>query len=52
MVLEVPPLVAHQKYFASDKADAQTANAVQIFGGSGYIRGFEVERLYSNAKIT
>ena len=29
-----------------------TANAVQIFGGSGYIRGFEVERLYRDAKIT
>jgi alkylation response protein AidB-like acyl-CoA dehydrogenase len=29
-----------------------TGNAVQIFGGSGYIRGFEVERLYRDAKIT
>jgi alkylation response protein AidB-like acyl-CoA dehydrogenase len=29
----------------------QTANAVQVFGGSGYIRGFEVERLYRDAKI-
>ena len=35
-----------------DMAVAQTANAVQIFGGSGYIRGFEVERLYRDAKIT
>ena len=52
MVLEVNPLVAHQKCFASDMALAQTANAVQIFGGSGYIQGFEVERLYSDAKIT
>jgi len=40
------------KCFASDMAVAQTANAVQIFGGSGYIRGFEVERLYRDAKIT
>ncbi|MCG8307564.1 MAG: acyl-CoA dehydrogenase family protein [Cytophagales bacterium] len=40
------------KYFASDTAVKQTANAVQIFGGSGYIRGFEVERLYRDAKIT
>lgn len=40
------------KCFASDVAVAQTANAVQIFGGSGYIRGFEVERLYRDAKIT
>jgi hypothetical protein len=31
---------------------AHTANAVQIHGGSGYIRGFEVERLYRDAKIT
>jgi len=40
------------KYFAADTAVAQTANAVQIFGGSGYINGFEVERLYRDAKIT
>ncbi|WP_315833695.1 acyl-CoA dehydrogenase family protein [Bradyrhizobium prioriisuperbiae] len=40
------------KCFAGDMAVAQTANAVQIFGGSGYIRGFEVERLYRDAKIT
>jgi alkylation response protein AidB-like acyl-CoA dehydrogenase len=40
------------KCFASDMAVMQTANAVQIFGGSGYIRGFEVERLYRDAKIT
>ena len=40
------------KCFAGDIAVAHTANAVQIFGGSGYIRGFEVERLYRDAKIT
>ena len=40
------------KCFASDIAVARTADAVQIFGGSGYIRGFEVERLYRDAKIT
>ena len=40
------------KLYAGDMAVAQTANAVQIFGGSGYIRGFEVERLYRDAKIT
>ena len=39
------------KLAAGDTAVAQTANAVQIFGGSGYIRGFEVERLYRDAKI-
>lgn len=40
------------KCLAGDVAVQHTANAVQIFGGSGYIRGFEVERLYRDAKIT
>ena len=40
------------KCFAGDTAVARTADAVQVFGGSGYIRGFEVERLYRDAKIT
>jgi alkylation response protein AidB-like acyl-CoA dehydrogenase len=40
------------KCFAGDTAVLHSANAVQIFGGSGYIRGFEVERLYRDAKIT
>ncbi|MBL8700031.1 MAG: acyl-CoA dehydrogenase family protein [Alphaproteobacteria bacterium] len=40
------------KCFASDAAVAHTANAVQIYGGTGYIRGFEVERLFRDAKIT
>ena len=40
------------KCYAGDMAVEQTSNAVQIFGGSGYIRGFEVERLYRDAKIT
>ncbi|MBE0582325.1 MAG: acyl-CoA dehydrogenase family protein [Desulfofustis sp.] len=40
------------KCFASDVAVRQSAEAVQIFGGSGYIQGYEVERLYRDAKIT
>jgi alkylation response protein AidB-like acyl-CoA dehydrogenase len=43
---------AMAKCFASDAAVQHTSNAVQIFGGSGYIRGFEVERLFRDAKIT
>ncbi|MBV7396467.1 acyl-CoA dehydrogenase family protein [Mameliella sediminis] len=39
------------KCFAGDMVVQRTADAVQIFGGSGYIRGFEVERLYRDAKI-
>lgn len=40
------------KCFAGDAAVTHTSNAIQIFGGSGYIQGFEVERLYRDAKIT
>ena len=40
------------KCFASDAAVEHLANAVQIHGGIGYIRGIEVERLYRDAKIT
>jgi alkylation response protein AidB-like acyl-CoA dehydrogenase len=40
------------KCFASDAAVLHSANAVQIHGGSGYIRGVEVERLMRDAKIT
>ena len=40
------------KCFASDVAVARTADAVQLFGDMGYIRGgVEVERLYRDAKI-
>jgi alkylation response protein AidB-like acyl-CoA dehydrogenase len=40
------------KCFASDAAVAHTQNAVQVYGGMGYIRGVTVERLYRDAKIT
>ncbi len=40
------------KCFAADAAVARTADAVQIHGGTGYIRGVTVERLYRDAKIT
>lgn len=43
---------AMAKCFASDAAVAHTGEAVQVFGGSGYVRGMLVERLYRDAKIT
>jgi len=50
---ERPTLQASMaKCFASDAAVQHASSAVQIFGGSGYIRGLEVERLYRDAKIT
>jgi alkylation response protein AidB-like acyl-CoA dehydrogenase len=40
------------KMFASDTAMYVTTEAVQIHGGYGYIREFEVERMMRDAKIT
>ena len=43
---------AMAKMFASDTAMKITTNAVQIYGGYGYIRDYPVERLMRDAKIT
>lgn len=40
------------KNFASDVAMAVATDAVQIFGGYGYIREYPVEKLFRDAKIT
>src|SRR5215831_1638088 len=40
------------KNFASDVAMEVTTDAVQIFGGYGYIREYPVEKLFRDAKIT
>jgi len=40
------------KYFASEMAVDVTNEAVQIHGGYGYVREFDVERLYRDSKIT
>ncbi len=45
------PECAMAKCFAADAAVAHTSAAVQIHGGSGYVRGTLVERLYRDAKI-
>lgn len=43
---------AMAKVFASDTAMKVTVDAVQIFGGYGYIREYPVERMMRDAKIT
>lgn len=43
---------AMAKMFASDTAVAVADEALQIFGGTGYLKGMEVERFYRDAKIT
>jgi alkylation response protein AidB-like acyl-CoA dehydrogenase len=40
------------KCFASDTAMAVTVDAVQLFGGYGYVSDFPVERMMRDAKIT
>jgi alkylation response protein AidB-like acyl-CoA dehydrogenase/rubredoxin len=43
---------AMAKMYASDAAVSITNDAVQIFGGNGYLKGMDVERMYRDAKIT
>jgi alkylation response protein AidB-like acyl-CoA dehydrogenase len=40
------------KCFASDTAMSVTTDAVQLFGGYGYVQDFPVERMMRDAKIT
>ncbi len=40
------------KVYSSEVANAVAARAVQIFGGYGYSREYEVERLYRDARVT
>ena len=43
---------AMSKVFASDVAMRVTTDAVQIFGGVGYMRDYPVEKMMRDAKIT
>ena len=49
---EQRPLFAMAKLFASEKAVRHAADAIQIFGGYGYMREYGVERLLRDAKVT
>ena len=40
------------KYYATDVAMEVTTNAVQVFGGYGYMRDYPVEKYMRDAKIT
>ncbi len=48
----IAKLSAIAKTFASDVAMKVTTDAVQIFGGYGYMREYPVEKLMRDAKIT
>ncbi|MDO5715920.1 MAG: acyl-CoA dehydrogenase family protein [Tissierellia bacterium] len=43
---------AMAKLFASETAAFVVDEALQIFGGSGYIKGLPIERLYRDARVT
>jgi alkylation response protein AidB-like acyl-CoA dehydrogenase len=40
------------KLLASEAAMAVTTQAIQIFGGYGYVKDYAVERLFRDAKVT
>ena len=43
---------AMAKLYASDLANKVASDALQLYGGSGFIKGVDVERHYRDAKIT
>ena len=51
-VKNVGPASAAAKMFASDVAMEVTTNAVQIYGGYGYMRDYPIEKFMRDAKIT
>ena len=47
-----PAAASMAKLFASETAMWVTTQAIQIFGGYGYMRDYPVERLFRDAKVT
>lgn len=45
-------LASMGKLFASDAAMKITTDAIQVFGGYGYMRDYPVERMFRDAKLT
>lgn len=43
---------AHAKLFASEASGRITNDALQIFGGYGYIRDYPIERYFRDARVT
>ncbi|MEA1913658.1 MAG: acyl-CoA dehydrogenase family protein [candidate division WOR-3 bacterium] len=49
---EISKISSQAKLFASDVAMGVTCEAVQIFGGYGYMKDYPVEKMMRDAKIT
>lgn len=43
---------AMAKVFCTDNCMRHTTNAIQVFGGYGYIKDYDVERFFRDAKLT
>ncbi len=48
----VTKLASMAKLFASEAAMYVAVEAVQVFGGYGYVKEYPVERLFRDAKVT
>lgn len=48
----VGPQASMAKLFASETAMWVTTQAIQVFGGYGYVKDYPVERLFRDAKVT
>ncbi|MBW2609440.1 MAG: acyl-CoA dehydrogenase family protein [Deltaproteobacteria bacterium] len=48
---QVPKTSAMAKFIASDNAMRVTTDAIQVMGGSGYIKEYPVERMMRDAKL-
>ncbi|MBS3694132.1 acyl-CoA dehydrogenase family protein [Rhodococcus qingshengii] len=51
-IADAETLCSMAKLYASENCVRHTDKALQVFGGNGFIRGYEVERLYRDARIT
>jgi acyl-CoA dehydrogenase len=45
------PIASYSKVFGADSAMAVATDAVQVFGGNGYMREYPVEKLMRDAKV-
>ena len=48
----LPAASSMAKLYATEAANRTAYRAVQVFGGSGYVREFRVEQLYRDARVT
>ena len=50
--VKVSSIASMAKLFASETAMYVTTEAIQVFGGYGYVKEYPVEKLFRDAKVT